>query len=170
MVRDLFMSACINFLSVGHTPTPTHPPTHPHPHPHIYTGPNLVIIMPADALAPNGARPSAGTVLITKLDMSSCKFISWPVFLYHLCGPHNAIQNSWRNLTGLWVLMYHNGLTCYSQNTRPPHHYKRWCIIFGKKQSTFDHMQHFWVTWKPPVHWFNIKSLTQAKTFDINPK
>ena len=30
---------------------------------------NLVITVPADALAPNGARPSAVTVLTTKLDM-----------------------------------------------------------------------------------------------------
>ena len=28
---------------------------------------NVVIIVPADGLAPHGARPSAGTVMITKL-------------------------------------------------------------------------------------------------------
>ena len=32
---------------------------------------NLVIPVPEDALAPNGARPSAGTVLTTKLDIFS---------------------------------------------------------------------------------------------------
>ena len=41
---------------------------------HIYTGMNLVITnlvisVPADALAPNGARPSAGTVLTANLDI-----------------------------------------------------------------------------------------------------
>ena len=30
---------------------------------------NVVITVPADGLAPNGARPSAGTMLTTKLDM-----------------------------------------------------------------------------------------------------
>ena len=36
----------------------------------IYTwDPSFVSIVPADGLAPNGARPSAGTVLITKLHM-----------------------------------------------------------------------------------------------------
>ena len=36
----------------------------------LYTrGPNFIITEPADALAPNGARPSAGTVLTDKLDM-----------------------------------------------------------------------------------------------------
>ena len=31
--------------------------------------PNLVSTVPADGLAPNGARPSAGTMLITKFHM-----------------------------------------------------------------------------------------------------
>ena len=35
------------------------------------TDPNLVITLPADALAPNGARPSADTMLTEKLGMFS---------------------------------------------------------------------------------------------------
>ena len=35
----------------------------------MYMDPNWVITMPADALAPSSARPSAGTVLTEKLDM-----------------------------------------------------------------------------------------------------
>ena len=31
--------------------------------------PKFITIVPADVLAPNGARPSAGTVLTTKLDV-----------------------------------------------------------------------------------------------------
>ena len=37
---------------------------------------NFFITVPADGLAPNGARPSAGTVLIMMLDMS-CSEILW---------------------------------------------------------------------------------------------
>ena len=36
---------------------------------------NLVITMPADDLAPLGAKPSAGTMYTTKLDMCSYKFL-----------------------------------------------------------------------------------------------
>ena len=36
--------------------------------------PNFVITVPADVLAPNGARPSPGTVLTENLDMFSFKF------------------------------------------------------------------------------------------------
>ena len=35
---------------------------------------HLIITVPADALAPNGARPSAGTVTIAKLPLFSTKF------------------------------------------------------------------------------------------------
>ena len=38
---------------------------------------NLVITVPADVLAPNGARPSAGTVMTTQTDM---------VFFPRFCG------------------------------------------------------------------------------------
>ena len=37
--------------------------------------------MPADVLAPNGARPSAGTVLTSKLDICSSRFLRLPWFL-----------------------------------------------------------------------------------------
>ena len=35
---------------------------------------NFVITVPAEGLAPNGARPSAGTVLIKMLYMTFCQF------------------------------------------------------------------------------------------------
>ena len=35
---------------------------------------NFVITAPADGLAPNGARPSAGTVVIKMLYMTFCQF------------------------------------------------------------------------------------------------
>ena len=38
-----------------------------------YMGPNLVTTVPADGLAPGGARPSAGTVLTEKLHWFSSK-------------------------------------------------------------------------------------------------
>ena len=51
------------------------------PDPYVYAGDtNLVIMVPVDAIAPKGARPSAGTVPTTKLD------------IYRLCFP--GYQNS----------------------------------------------------------------------------
>ena len=35
----------------------------------LIRGSNLIISMPADVLAPGGARPSAGTMMVTKLDI-----------------------------------------------------------------------------------------------------
>ena len=49
----------------------------PHASP-IYMGPSFVCTSPADALAPNGARPSAGTVMTSKLHMFSTKFLWLP--------------------------------------------------------------------------------------------
>ena len=37
-------------------------------------GMNMVITVPEDGLAPNGARPSSGTVLITRLYMTVANF------------------------------------------------------------------------------------------------
>ena len=42
------------------------------------TDPNLAITVPADVQRPTGARPSAGTVMITQLDMNY--LISLPKF------------------------------------------------------------------------------------------
>ena len=43
---------------------------------------NFVTTVPADGLAPNGARLSAGIVLMIKLDILSSKFLWIPV-VYH---------------------------------------------------------------------------------------
>ena len=58
---------------------------------YIYKGLNLVITVPADGLAPNGARPTAGTVLITKLVMIFTKFLWISVIPNNLCGPSDVI-------------------------------------------------------------------------------
>ena len=57
--------------------------------------PNLVIIVPADALAPNGARPSAGTLLTTKLHKFSVKLLLLLMISNNFSG---AIQNDRWNL------------------------------------------------------------------------
>ena len=52
-------------------------------------GLNLVIkliIMPADGLAPWGARASAGTVITWKLNIFPFKVFSLPMIVYHLYG------------------------------------------------------------------------------------
>ena len=38
--------------------------------------------MPTDGLAPNGARPSAGTIITIKLDMFSSS-VMWVIWLYN---------------------------------------------------------------------------------------
>ena len=43
-----------------------------------------MILMPADMMSSNGARPSAGTVLNNKLNMFIAKFLSLLMILYHL--------------------------------------------------------------------------------------
>ena len=53
----------------------------------IYTGPNLVITLPAYDLAPNGARPSADTVLTDKLYVFSLKFFWLLLVPLHFYGP-----------------------------------------------------------------------------------
>ena len=51
----------------------------------------MVIAMPADGLAPNGARPSAGTALTGKLRMSSYKFRRVSMIPYHNFGLDDVI-------------------------------------------------------------------------------
>ena len=59
---------------------------------------NLVITVPADALAPHGARSSAGTVMATQLDVFSTKCVCLEVMLRYLSWPDDVIQNSWQDL------------------------------------------------------------------------
>ena len=68
-------------------------------------GLNLVITVPADDLAPIGARPSAGTVLTKKLDMLSFKLRCLPIIpvtsskiateISHNLAALRALTNSW---------------------------------------------------------------------------
>ena len=48
---------------------------------------NLIITVSADVLAPNGARPSADTVLTEKWDTLSFKFRWLSMILLHVYGP-----------------------------------------------------------------------------------
>ena len=66
---------------------------------HIIQNVNFVIIVPADGLAPNGARPSAVAVLMIKLDMLHFKFLLILVIMRHLCWPDHVIQNGQLDLT-----------------------------------------------------------------------
>ena len=60
---------------------------------------NSVIIVPADVLAPNGARSSASTVLTKHLDMSSSKFFRLSVILCKVFGLDDIIQNGQQDLS-----------------------------------------------------------------------
>ena len=62
--------------------------------------PTSAITVPADVLAPNSARTSAGTMLTTKLNIFSSKFLWLSIFFHHLSGPNDIIQNDrWYLLT-----------------------------------------------------------------------
>ena len=68
---------------------------------------NFVITVPVDVLAPNGARPSAGTVLITKSDMSSSRFL-WLLIIYNASERSNAVcRNGWGDLWNKWLMSDH---------------------------------------------------------------
>ena len=60
--------------------------------------PNFITTMPADALAPDGARPSAGIVLTTKLERFSSTFPRLSLFRIPVLSPDEVIQNGRRNL------------------------------------------------------------------------
>ena len=79
--------------------------------------PNLVITVPADGLAPNGARPSAGPAMITKLrytltvllpfmilNTSRRHYSKWPTrsgeISRHLEGRSGRSQRAMKNLNG----------------------------------------------------------------------
>ena len=54
---------------------------------------NVIITVPADALAPFSARPSAATVGTEKSDTPSVKFLWLSAILYTHYGPNDIIQN-----------------------------------------------------------------------------
>ena len=56
---------------------------------------NMVSIMPADGLAPNGARPSAGTLLSEQLDTFYFKFPCISMIQYYLRGIVNIKNFGW---------------------------------------------------------------------------
>ena len=62
---------------------------------------NFIITVPADGLAPYGARPLAGAVLMIKLNMFSAKFLWIPVILLSLSTDdiQNCDKISWNLLT-----------------------------------------------------------------------
>ena len=64
---------------------------------------NSIITMPGDALAPNGATPSEGIVLTTKVQHFQSSFFVCLLFLI-ICVLHAAIQNCQRDVPVLWVL------------------------------------------------------------------
>ena len=77
---------------------------------------NLVITVPADALAPHGARSSAGTVMATQLDVFSTKCVCLEVMLRYLSWPDDKIS---RNLTALRVLSCISTLSVGTVKAKP---------------------------------------------------
>ena len=67
------------------------------PIPHIYIQ-NWVITVPADVLAPNGARASADTVLTEQWDMFSSKFLQFSM-IFFCFGRDDIIQNDRQDFT-----------------------------------------------------------------------
>ena len=73
----------------------------------MYTGPKFVTTAPADVLAPNGARTSAGTVLTEELDTFTSKFLKLSRIPYYLYRHNDTIRMAneiSRNLAALQAL------------------------------------------------------------------
>ena len=56
----------------------------------------VAFTVPADGLAPNGAKPSAGAVLSSELDIISSKFLGLSIFVNHL-SPDRCQTIIWTN-------------------------------------------------------------------------
>ena len=66
---------------------------------------NLVITVPSDGLAPNGARPSEGTVLTTKWDIHNIYIKYWAIFIWsNMFKTADAIlwDSAFQELTLIW--------------------------------------------------------------------
>ena len=108
--------------------------------------PNLVITAPADHLAPNGARSSAGTVLTAKLHIIS-KFLQVSVIWNYFCWLDDDIKMSndisW-NIYAHWVL-YQNHFCQLIIETRTFQSHLQWQIHIklhiGKRTNTVFHVQ-----------------------------
>ena len=95
--------------------------------------PHPIIAVPADVLAPNGARPSAGTVMTGQLNIFLMKFLWLEVFLSYHFWPDDIIQNERRDLgkslgssnVNIWRLVW----------DRQPYH--SWGVIKS-------HWDNFW--------------------------
>ena len=108
----------------------------------IYTGPNVVITLPADALASSAARPSAGTVPSTKLYPSFSGY-PWFSLAFKFSGPDDVIQN------GCWDLMKSHGISSVEmgleanvENWHFQHHTRtpQWVIRVNGLSRTADSM------------------------------
>ena len=99
----------------------------------LYIGPYLVITVPADGLAPNGARPSAGTVLITKWYMILSKYFQLSIAFSLIKWYHLGIDDkiSWdfkilQELFGsIWLRWRHYLLLSSQCLLRNPNRFER---------------------------------------------
>ena len=75
----------------------------------VYTGANFVTTVPADGLAPDSARPSAGPALNEELNMFTSKFLWLSIILCLLYSFDDVIQNIWQGLKISPVISTVNG-------------------------------------------------------------
>ena len=81
----------------------------------------MIITVPADGLAPNGARPSAGTVLTIKLDVSSYTFLWLWLFQMTFYQADDIVQNARQILQKPHVSLSINSL--WPSDTKWRHRY-----------------------------------------------
>ena len=100
--------------------------------------PNLVITVPVDAPASNGARPSAHTGLTRKLHVFSAKFLSLSTISNHLCRLNDVIKYGRRDLAK------YSGTLMLVCNGLPPTwdaelHHSLWCSRQTQQQQQRRH-------------------------------
>ena len=100
---NVYPDLCCHMVSLGHNELRYHPQKM-HIHTHMYVGVckgHIVNTLPENDLPPNGARPSAGTVLTEKNILFSSKFCWFPVIPYHFVDRKNIIYK------GQWGLKWY---------------------------------------------------------------
>ena len=81
--------------------------------PHTHDMWNLIIIVTADALGPDGARASAETVLTTKSDISFLRFFGCWTYCIHCCRSDKIFKIA----TALWILAHQGLVIPYSERS-----------------------------------------------------
>ena len=102
---------------------------------------NCDITVPVDGLAPNGARPSAGTGMTVKFNRFSWKLLWLSIILYNIPWPEYIIQNGRRDLTKSHSALTHWDLVMPYVTTELGQHWPRqWLVAWWYQAITWTNV------------------------------